>query len=98
MKIDDIKTIEHEIDVAIQNCIKLEKRFPKAPKQRKLVFDLREMLKRKRIKQPIIDIASEMFNNRNIQINDSSVHGSIVCTIDLNTVALTTEQAKELTK
>ena len=96
MKTEEIKVLEGEVDAAIENCIKLQKHFPKAPKKRTIIFDLKEMLKRKRIKQTLVDAAIEIIKNRNIQINDSSVHGSIVCTIDLNSVALTLDQTQSI--
>ncbi len=86
MKTEDIQTIEREIDAAIENCIKLEKHFPRAPKKRSVVFDLREILKRKKVYPSLKDHAVSFIMSKNITVNDTSVSGMIHCTIDLNSV------------
>lgn len=57
MKTEDIQIIEREIEAAIENCIKLEKHFPRAPKKRVIVFDLREILNRKKVYPSLKDHA-----------------------------------------
>lgn len=86
MKTEDIQTIEREIDAAIENRIKLEKHFPRASKKRVIVFDLREILKRKNVYPSLKDYAVSFVMSRNITVNDTSVSGMLHCTIDLNTV------------
>ena len=86
MKTEDIQTIEREIEAAIENCVKLEKHFPRAPKKRAIVFDLREILKRKKVYPSLKDHAVSFIMSKNITVNDTSVSGMIHCTIDLNTV------------
>lgn len=96
MKTEDIQTIEREIDAAIENCIKLQKHFPRAPKKRVIVFDLREILKRKRVYPSLKDHAVSFVLSRNITVNDTSVLGMLHCTIDLNTVVLNLSQAHQI--
>ena len=86
MKTEDIQTIEREIDAAIENCIKHEKHFPRALKKRVIVFDLREILKRKRVYPSLKDHAVSFVMSRNITVNDTSDSGMIHCTIDFNSV------------
>ena len=86
MKTEDIQTIEREIDAAIENCIKLEKQSLRARKKRVIVFDLREILNRKKVYPSLKDHAVSFVMSRNITVNDTSVSGMIHCTIDLNTV------------
>ncbi len=86
MKTEDIQTIEREIEAAIENCVKLEKHFPRAPKKRAIVFDLREILKRKKVYPSLKDHAVSFIMSKNITVNDTSVSGMIHCTIDLNSV------------
>lgn len=86
MKTHDIQTIEREIDAAIENCIKLEKHFPRAPKKRVIVFDLREILNRKKVYPSLKDHAVSFVMSRNITVNDTSASGMLHCTIDLNKV------------
>ena len=86
MKTEDIQTIEREIEAAIENCIKLEKHSPRALKKRVIVFDLREILKRKRVYPSLKDHAVSFVMSRNITVNDTSDSGMIHCTIDFNSV------------
>ena len=86
MKTEDIQIIEREIEAAIENCIKLEKHFPRAPKKRSVVFDLREILNRKKVYPSLKDHAVSFIMSRNITVNDTSIEGMLHCTIDFNTV------------
>ena len=86
MKTEDIQTIEREIDAAIENCIKLEKQSLRARKKRVIVFDLREILNRKKVYPSLKDHAVSFVMSRNITVNDTSASGMLHCTIDLNTV------------
>ena len=86
MKTEDIQTIEREIEAAIENCIKLEKQSLRARKKRVIVFDLREILNRKKVYPSLKDHAVSFVMSRNITVNDTSVAGMLHCTIDFNTV------------
>ena len=86
MKTEDIQTIEREIDAAIENCIKLEKQSLRARKKRVIVFDLREILNRKKVYPSLKDHAVSFVMSRNITVNDTSASGMLHCTIDFNTV------------